>query len=99
MPRSVNTQQLPVLNQREIKFASLKRLVRSCDQQGISFDHFYRDFIGLNGRKLFLNPYCSDPRNYSPVLIFSELDERGFGSIPEAALNVFWQRTTGTWMR
>lgn len=69
----------------------LRRIIRICLRKGMDFDEFYRDIIDPAGCRLHLNPFWCDSEEYSPAELYNQLRWLGFGSLPEASLNVFWQ--------
>ncbi len=75
----------------EDRFQQFTHLVDRCLTLGVSFDRFFVNYIDLNGKYLFWNPFWRHGDSYTPAKIFHLLRARGYGSVPEAAVNVFWQ--------
>lgn len=73
------------------RLQQFRQLVISCLERGIDFDTFYSHFIRPEGKRVFWNPFWRHGEGYSPAELYMLLRCKGFGSVPEAAINVFWQ--------
>lgn len=73
------------------RLLQLRQLVFHCLHAGISFDQFFRDYIAAEGGRIFWNPFWRYGERYSPAELYRLLRLLGFGVVPEAAVNVFWQ--------
>ncbi len=81
----------PDLTATDLKVRELRKLVRQCLARGVSFDEFYRDYVYEDGRRVFWNPFWTHRGLYTPQELHRTLRHIGYGEVPEAALNVFWQ--------
>lgn len=77
-----------IVDQRLVQFIGL---VDYCLRKGIGFDRFFVDYIDAQGKRVYWNPFWSYGPGYSPAELFMQLRIEGFGFVPEAAVNVFWQ--------
>lgn len=73
------------------RLAGFTRLVDSNVIKGVGFDRFFTDYIDPAGKSVYWNPFWRYGVRYSPAELFLSLRNKGYGSIPEAAVNVFWQ--------
>lgn len=83
--------QMRLFDFEDSRLLQLRKLIVACLRKGIGFDAFYSQYIDPRGSMLFWNPFWRHGESYSPAELFTLLHWQGFGSVPEAALNVFWQ--------
>lgn len=75
----------------ERRLHELAKVVDGCLSRGINFDQFFTDYIQAEGKRLYWNPFWRHGEAYSPAELYMQLRHSGYGSVPEAAVNVFWQ--------
>lgn len=73
------------------RLAQFMQLVDSCLMKGVGFDRFFIEYVDAEGRKVYWNPFWRYGSRYTPAELFMQLRVRGFGFVPEAAVNVFLQ--------
>lgn len=73
------------------RLVQFTRLVDCCLINGVGFDRFFLDYVDAEGKNVYWNPFWRYGSRYTPTELFMLLGGKGFGFVPEAAVNIFWQ--------